>query len=41
MKMNGEDGGYQGVEQSIVLKQGEVRMKSRRLGVSVHYTQSI
>ncbi|XP_056023054.1 docking protein 5-like isoform X2 [Ostrea edulis] len=31
--MNGEDGGYQGVEESIILKQGEVRMKSRRLGI--------
>lgn len=33
--MNGDDGGYQGVEQSIILKKGEVRMKSRRLGVSI------
>ncbi|XP_022337831.1 docking protein 5-like isoform X2 [Crassostrea virginica] len=31
--MNGDDGGYQGVEQSIILKKGEVRMKSRRLGI--------
>ncbi|XP_062619476.1 docking protein 5-like isoform X2 [Saccostrea cucullata] len=27
------DGGYQGVEQSIVLKQGEVRMKSKTFGI--------
>lgn len=32
--MNGTDlDGYHAVEQSIILKQGEVRMKSRRLGI--------
>lgn len=32
--MNGTDlDGYSGVEQCIILKQGEVRMKSRRLGI--------